>query len=864
MKFFNTAVSFPEFYDEKSAWLRHGPFAIWLVNALKPKRVLELGTHNGYSYFCFCQAIADLKYDADCIAVDTWQGDEHAGIYDETVFRSVQKHNRKYSSFSKLLRKTFSDALEDVEDKSVDLLHVDGRHFYDDVKIDFESWIPKLSDRAVVLFHDTEVRERGFGVWKYWDEIKDSRPSFNFKHQHGLGVLFWGNDIPEALQSFIALGQDKKNSDVVQDFFETIGELSVASLVKSESLNAVTSRNALLESQVNEIQTISRASDEDLRAQVAHLKGLLVSARNRPFRMLQKKLTYKVLNFLGKRAGFLSSRRRERLLRSAAKRSPFRDDTQNSLTSRSTYIYENVLTAWSLQRERSAKNIQQELQAFSHNPLISIVVPVYNPEPSLLLEMIASVKAQSYPNWELCIADDCSPDPRIREVLTDVSTADARIKVAFRDENGHISEASNTAIEMASGDYIALLDHDDLLDRDALFYVVKEIIKHPDVAIIYTDEDKISDAGRRYDPHFKPDWNRLLLMEINYISHLGVYRTELIRKVGGFRKEFEGAQDYDLLLRCIEHISDHQIKHIPKVLYTWRATAGSTAASSEAKPYAAEAGRRAVEEHLARTCPEKVIVEEGPRPFTYKPLWPVRGKPLVSIVIPTRDNLSILKVAVESVLSKTLYENLEIIIIDNGSEQEETLAWFKTIVQKDGRVLVRRDDQPFNYSTLNNAAVFASRGDYIVLMNNDIEVISPEWLNEMLALAQRENAGCIGAKLYYPDDRIQHAGVIVGLGGVAGHSHKMFDRNNPGYFARLQFRQHYTAVTAACLMVNRHVYDTVGGLNETDLTVAFNDVDFSIRAKNAGYKNVVCVGLESRSRQDVSCVYFTREQSGCV
>jgi glycosyltransferase involved in cell wall biosynthesis len=466
--------------------------------------------------------------------------------------------------------------------------------------------------------------------------------------------------------------------------------------------------------------------------------------------------------------------------------------------------------------------------------------------------MIASVQVQSYPNWELCIADDCSSDPRIKEVLTEISVADARIKVVFRDVNGHIAEASNTAIDMASGDYIALLDHDDLLDRDALFYVVKEITNNPDVAIIYTDEDKISDAGKRYDPHFKPDWNRLLLTEINYVSHLGVYQSELIRKIGGFRKGFEGAQDYDLLLRCLEHISDYQIKHIPKVLYTWRATQGSTASSSEAKPYASEAGRRAIEEHLARTCLEKVVVEAGPFPFTYKPLWPVHGNPLVSIVIPTRDNLAILQVAVESILSKTLYENFEIIIIDNGSEEEETLDWFEAVVQQDSRVLVRRDDQLFNYSKLNNAAVFESRGDFIVLMNNDIEVISPDWLHEMLALAQREKAGCIGAKLYYPDNRMQHAGVIIGLGGVAGHSHKMFDRSHAGYFARLQLRQNYTAVTAACLMVSRHVYDTVGGLNETDLTVAFNDVDLCLKVRAAGYENAWTPYAEFYHHESVS------------
>lgn len=859
MKFLNETVSFPEFNDPKSAWLRHGPFAIWLVNALEPRRIVELGTHNGFSYFCFCQAASRLENTADCFAVDTWQGDIHAGVYDESVFKAVESYNRKYWPFSKLLRKNFSEALDDIADNSIDLLHVDGRHYYDDVKTDFESWIPKLSKRAVVLFHDTEVRERGFGVWQYWKEIESSKPSFNFKHQHGLGVLFWGEDLSDSLLNFITLTQDKKTTVVVRDFFETLGELSVDNFVRSEKLNMSASRNTFLENRntqleahVLDIQAASAVQSENLAVQVAYLKNLLVTARNRPFRMLQKKLTYKALTFLGKKAKFLSSRRRDRLLRSAAKRSPFRDDMRASVTSQSMDNYESVLTAWSLQRQRFAKTVQKELQAFPRNPLISIVVPVYNPEPSLLLEMIASVQAQSYSNWEMCIADDCSSDPRIRQVLSEVSTADTRIKIVFRDENGHISEASNTAIDMASGDYIALLDHDDLLDCDALFFVVKEIVNNPDIAILYTDEDKISDSGRRYDPHFKPDWNRLFLYENNYISHFGVYHSELIRKVEGFRKGFEGAQDYDLLLRCIEHIDDHQIRHIPKVLYTWRATPGSTAASSEAKPYATEAGRRAIEEHLERTYPEKVSVVQGPFPFTYKPLWPVYGHPLVSIVIPTRDNLAILKTAVESVLEKTVYDHFEIIIIDNGSQMVETREWLKAIAIRDNRVVVRRDEQPFNYSALNNAAVFASRGEYIVLMNNDVEVISPEWLDEMLALAQRDKAGCIGAKLYYPDDRIQHAGVIIGMGGVAGHGHKHFDRSHPGYFARLKLRQHYTAVTAACLMVSRQVYDSVGGLNETDLPVAFNDVDFCLKVQAAGYENAWTPYAEFYHHESVS------------
>ncbi|WP_019956966.1 glycosyltransferase family 2 protein [Yoonia vestfoldensis] len=452
--------------------------------------------------------------------------------------------------------------------------------------------------------------------------------------------------------------------------------------------------------------------------------------------------------------------------------------------------------------------------------------------------MIESVLDQSYANLELCIADDCSSDPEIRRVLTRYAGRDDRIKLVFREENGHISQASNSALEVASGEFVALLDHDDILDQDALLLMAQAICANPGVKILYSDEDKINADGIHFDPHFKPDWNRDLLYSCNYVSHLGVYQSALMRQVGGFRQGFEGAQDHDLLLRCVENVADDEIIHIPKVLYSWRATPGSTAGSGAAKPYATAAGQRAVAEHLWRTTGQIVEVDPGPYPFTYRPKWTVTGDPLVSIIIPTRDHLDVLKVAVDSILSKTEYRNFELIIVDNGSVDPRTLQWFDQIMAQDDRVDVRRDDGPFNYSALNNAAVAQSRGEFIALVNNDVEVISPGWLSEMLALAQRPGTGCVGAKLYYPDGRIQHGGVIIGFGDVAGHGHLFFPGGHAGYFGRLALRQNLTAVTGACLVVSRSAYDEVGGLNEADLAVAFNDIDFCLKVREAGYSNV--------------------------
>lgn len=499
--------------------------------------------------------------------------------------------------------------------------------------------------------------------------------------------------------------------------------------------------------------------------------------------------------------------------------------------------YDYLLQSWAKLRAEQAPKLAALAEELQNGPKFSVVVPVYNPQPKLLAEMIESVRVQSYPNWELCLADDCSTDPAVHEMLRDYAARDPRIKVVFREKNGHICAASNSAIELATGAFIVLVDHDDLIDPDALLLVAKEINDHPDAIIIYTDEDKISVAGKRYGPYFKSDWNRLLAYAVNYVSHLGIYQTELLRKVGGFRLGYEGSQDHDLLLRCSEHAANHQIRHIPKVLYSWRASPGSAAESGAAKPYAWDAGRRVVEDHLNRATGQVIQVELGKFPFTYRPKWPVQGEPLVSIIIPTRDMLDIMRVTVESVLQKTTYTNFEIIIIDNGSVERKTLDWLAKVQAEDARIRVLRDDRPFNYSALNNAAVAVSRGEYILLLNNDIEVISPDWLTEMLALAQREHAGCIGAKLVYPDGRLQHAGVIMGIGGVAGHAGRFFPRDHVFDGARLLFPENLSAVTGACLLVSRKIYDEVGGLNAADLAIAFNDVDLCLKVAAAGYEN---------------------------
>lgn len=482
-------------------------------------------------------------------------------------------------------------------------------------------------------------------------------------------------------------------------------------------------------------------------------------------------------------------------------------------------------------------DLQRWLCAHPSKPLISVIMPVYNTHRKWLVEAIGSIRDQTYQNWELCIADDASTEAHVREVLLEQARADPRIKVKFRKSNGHISTATNSAFKLAKGEWIALIDHDDLLRPHALAEVAREIISHPKAEIIYSDEDKIRVSGRRFDPYFKPEFSLELLRSQNFLNHLTVHRAANIRKVGGWRVGFEGSQDYDLSLRIIEKIDHEQIRHIPKVLYHWRAGQGSTALSADEKNYALDAGRRALQEHVERLSLKADIDFASGTPFYRVRFYLPDPAPLVSLIIPTRDNARLLRRCISSIQERTTYKNYEIIIVDNGSSDPETLTYLQEISSaRNVKVIVL--DIPFNYSRLNNLAVERCDGEFLALINDDIEVISPDWLSEMVSWAAQEKVGCVGAKLYYEDGRIQHAGVITGLGGVAGHSHKYFSRDAPGYFFRLKVVQNVSAVTGACLVVRKSVYEQIGGLEEKHLPVAFNDVDFCLKVREAGYRNV--------------------------
>lgn len=501
--------------------------------------------------------------------------------------------------------------------------------------------------------------------------------------------------------------------------------------------------------------------------------------------------------------------------------------------------YEEWIRRFATLSDLDRTRIRRRVNELVQRPTISILMPTYNTSAVLLERAIESVQRQLYPHWELCIADDASTRPHVSVILKRKQAEDTRIKVHFREQNGHISAASNSALELASGNYIALLDHDDELSEDALYWVAEEINAYPDAKILYSDEDKIDPDGRRDGPYFKPDFSYELFLGQNLITHLGVYKADLVKSIGGFRTGVEGAQDWDLALRVLEHCGAAHVRHIPRVLYHWRLHAGSTALSEDEKPYAFVAQRKVLEDHVARTQAGIDILDHPIAPTTFhRPRWHLPDpSPLVSIIVPTRNARPVLESCISSVLGHTGYQTYEVIIVDNGSDDDQTLQYLQSL-KSNPRIRVLRDDRSFNYAALNNRAAREARGEVLVLLNNDTEIITPGWLTELVSHAIRPEVGAVGARLLYPDGSVQHAGVILGLGGGAAHSHRGSPRGSWGHGARLILTQAYSAVTAACLAVRRDLYLSLGGLNEADFAIAYNDVDFCLRLRAQGYVNV--------------------------
>ena len=486
---------------------------------------------------------------------------------------------------------------------------------------------------------------------------------------------------------------------------------------------------------------------------------------------------------------------------------------------------------WIRHNELNEEDLKQQRKTkFPNMPKISLLVPMYNTKEKYLKELIESVKRQTYSNWELVLADGSQEENENYKKYFD----DERIKYKFLNKNLGISGNSNEAIKLASGDYLGLLDHDDTLSEYALFFVAEAINKNPNAEFFYSDEDKMDEYGNRFDAYFKPDFAIDTLRAQNYICHFSVLKKELMDKLGGFNSEFDGAQDYDLFLRVAENVKPENIIHIPRILYHWRAIATSTAKlDSNAKNYAFVSGNKAIEAHLKRVG-LKGTVSDGCVPGIYRIDYEVIGNPKVSIVIPNKDGLDMLRVCINSVLEKSTYNNYEIVVVENNSTTEEIFEYYKEIEKNDKVKVVHYPNKGFNYSAIINFGVKNSDGEYVIQLNNDTELLTPNWLELMLGFCQREDVGGVGVKLYYDDDTIQHAGITVGIGGIAGNRFKSIPKDGHAYFAEESMIQNLSAVTAACIMNPRSVYEEVGYMEEK-LAVAFNDVDFCLKVREKGY-----------------------------
>lgn len=525
--------------------------------------------------------------------------------------------------------------------------------------------------------------------------------------------------------------------------------------------------------------------------------------------------------------------------------------------------------AWIRDREPPATrdSMSTVTKLVSETPIITILMPVRDPEPLYLKKALASVLAQTSPRWRLCIADDASTEPEIRQILDRAAVDDARVSLAHCDPHGGISAATNVAFSQASSPFVACLDHDDTLAPIAIEASARYLASNPTCRLLFSDEDKIDAQDNRFMPHFKPrKFSRDLFYSYNYINHLTIHHSETLRKIGGWRNAFDGAQDYDLVLRSIETMSDNSIHHIPLILYHWRAIVGSTALDISYKPYAVDAGKRALEDHFKRIGTRADVSLVANTMYRVRRELP-KPSPIISIVIPFRDRAELLKRCVSSILEKTHYDNFEVILVDNGSSDPATLEYVNEL-RSLRFVTLLRDDRPFNYSRLNNFATSHSGGEYLCFLNNDTEVISDGWLSEMLSYASAPGVGCVGAKLRYPAGGIQHAGVVLGVGGVAAHVFLNYATDALGYGGRLQIASNYSAVTAACLLIKRSTFLDAGGFDEVELPVAFNDVDLCLKVQALGYRNVLTPFAElihhesaTRGRDDTveGSLRFSRE-----